>query len=148
MSDSEEKDSSKKENLSSEDIQEVGQTIEKLSKKEPKLVSEFMALAKMGSMPNPLHDKLSEEHIGKIVDLAVKHDERQYDLHKTGQSNEYKDKQSDKKYYFAYFSVAVIVFLIVLIFLKDSPEILVPTLTGLGGLVSGFLAGLGFRKKD
>jgi hypothetical protein len=32
--------------------------------------------------------------------------------------------------------------------LKDTPEILVPTLTGLGGLVSGFLAGLGFRKKE
>jgi hypothetical protein len=133
MSDSEEKASPNKEDLSSEDIQEVGQTIEKLSKKEPKLVAEFMALAKMGSMPNPLHDKLSDEHIGKIVDLAVKHDERQYDLHKTNQSNEHKDKQSDKKYYFAYFSVAVIVFLIVLIYLKDTPEILIPTLTGLGG---------------
>jgi len=146
MSDSEDKKSSK-EDLSTEEIQEVGQTIEKLSKKEPKLVSEFMALAKMGSMPNPLHDKLSEEHIGKIVDLAVNHDERQYDLHKNNQSNEYKDKQSDKKYYFAYFIVAVLVFLIILIYLKDTPEILVPTLTGLGGLVSGFLAGLGFRKK-
>ncbi len=110
MSDSEDKKSSKDEDLNSEDIQEVGQTIEKLSKKEPKIVSEFMALAKMGAMPNPLHDKLSEEHIGKIVDLAVNHDERQYDLHKTSQSNEYKDKQSDKKYYFAYFTVAVIVF--------------------------------------
>lgn len=84
MSDSKDIKSSK-EDLSSEDIQEVGQTIEKLSKKEPKLVSEFMALAKMGSMPNPLHDKLSYEHIGKIVDLAVNYDERQYDIHKTNQ---------------------------------------------------------------
>lgn len=107
-----------------------------------------MALAKMGSMPNPLHDKLSDEHIGKIVDLAVNHDERQYDLHKTNQSNDYKDKQSDKRYFFAYFCVAVIVFLIVIHVMKDTPEILVPTLTGLGGLVSGFLAGLGFRKKN
>jgi|SRR5690625_799667 len=148
MSDSEEKDSSRNVELSSKEIHEVGQTIDKLSKKEPKLVSEFMALARMGSMPNPLHDKLSDEHIGKIVDLAVKHDERQYDLHKTSQSNDYKDKQSDKKYYLAYFIIAVVVFLIILIFLKDSPEVLVPTLTGLGGLVSGFLAGLGFRKKD
>lgn len=134
--------------LSSDEAQEVGETIDKLSQKEPKLVSEFMALAKMGSMPNPLHEKLSEKHIGQIVDLAVDHDERQYDLHKKGLDYDYKDKQSDKRYYFAYFSVAVIVFLIILVYLKDSPDILVPTLTGLGGLVSGFLAGLGFRKKD
>ena len=30
-----------------------------------------MALSKMGSMTNPLHDKLTDEHIEKIVDLWV-----------------------------------------------------------------------------
>lgn len=148
MSGSGKRDTKEKKEVLSSEIQDVGETIEKLSKKEPKVISEFMALAKMGSLANPLHEKLSDEHIGKIVDLAVKHDERQYELHKTSQSNDFNDKQSDKKFYFAYFIVAVIVFLIVLIFLKDSPQILIPTLTGLGGLVSGFLAGLGFRKKD
>ena len=144
----EEKKSDESEEMSSEEAQEVGETLDKLSKKEPTLVSQFMGLAKMGSMPNPLHDKLNEKHLVKIVGLAVDHDERQYELHKQEQDNEYNDKQSDKKYYFAYFIVAVIVFLIILIYLKDTPEILVPTLTGLGGLVSGFLAGLGFRKKE
>lgn len=119
--------------LSSEEIQEVGETIEKLSEKEPKLVSEFMALSKMGSIPNPLHDKLTDEHIDKIVDLAVKHDERQFELHKEGQSNEFDDKQSDKRYYLTYFIISAVVFLIILFTLKDNPEILVPTLTGLGG---------------
>ncbi|MCC5934920.1 MAG: hypothetical protein LAT75_05075 [Candidatus Cyclonatronum sp.] len=142
------KEHSDKKDLKSDELQEVGNTLEKLSKKEPKLVSEFMALAKMGSISNPLHEKLSDEHLGKIVDLAVQHDERQYNLLKSKQNNDYKDKQSDKKYYFAYFTLGVFVFLIVLVYLKDTPDLLIPTLTGLGGLVSGFLAGLGFRRKD
>ena len=74
----EEKKSDESEEMSSEEAQEVGETLDKLSKKEPSLVSQFMGLAKMGSMPNPLHDKLNEKHLEKIVGLAVDHDERQY----------------------------------------------------------------------
>lgn len=135
------------EKLESE-IAEVGQTLSKISEKEPQIVSEFMAMAGMGIPRNPIHNKLTEKHLDKIVDLAIAHDERQYSLHKTSQDNTHKDSQHERYFNLAYFVIALAVFLIILFELKDTPDILIPTLTGLGGLVSGFLAGLGFSNRN
>ena len=51
-----------------------------------------------------------------------------------------------RRYLFAGFIVLVILFIALLYFFEDKPDILIPALTGLGGLVSGFLGGFGFGK--
>ncbi len=130
----------------SEEIAEVSETLEQLSNDEPEVISQFMTMARMGSMPNPLHDKLSEEHIGKIVDLAVSHDKNQFEIYKDGQENEFQERKTDKKYQAFYFLAVIASFFAIIIIFKDQPNILIPILTGFGGLVGGFLAGIGYGK--
>lgn len=119
----------------------------KMAEKKPEKLLEFMAM-EMSSGGNPLHQKMNSEHISQVLDLAAKHDERQYDLHKTSQDNDFAEGKSNRGYCFAAFVIIVLLTCLVLFLFKDQPPVLVPILTGLGGLVSGFVAGFGFGKKN
>ena len=125
---------------------EVQSAVKKLAEQRPEKIMEIMAM-EMSSVGNPLHHKMTPEHISQVLDLAAKHDERQYDLHKTSQTNEFTDNKSNKAYCFSAFVIVIILTVIVLFLFKDTPTVLVPILTGLGGLISGFLGGWGVGKK-
>lgn len=81
-----------------EDIEEnekgsdVEKVFGKLSRKNPEKVTEIMAMMGVGSMGNPLHNKMNEEHITQVLDLATKHDEREYNVHMSNQDKG--DKQT------------------------------------------------------
>ncbi|MFA6133000.1 MAG: hypothetical protein WC869_03160 [Phycisphaerae bacterium] len=120
--------------------------VRKLADKRPEKLIEVMAM-EMSSVGNPLHHKMNEEHISKVLELAAKHDERQYDLHKKSQENAHSEGNSNRRYCFAAFLVVATITSIVLFLFKDKPDVLVPILTGLGGLVSGFLGGWGLGRK-
>lgn len=127
---------------------EIGEAVRKLADKKPTVISEFMGMMG-GSLANPLHQKMDGEHISKLLDLAANHDEREYDLHKTSQKNAADDRKSNRRYFFAGFALIVGLFVFLLYQFSDQPDILIPSLTGLGGLVSGFLGGWGIgRRKD
>lgn len=87
---------------------------------------------------NPLHHKMNEEHISKVLDTSSKHDERQYDLLKRSQEFEHTEIESTRKYTFWSFLICTIILLFILVWFKDKPEILVPILTGLAGLLGGY----------
>lgn len=102
----------------------------------------------MSSIGNPLHQKMTPEHISQVIDLASKHDERQYDLHKTTQQHDFPEGSSNRKYCFAAFAIIMALTVLVLVLFREKPDVLIPVLTGLGGLISGFLGGWGLGKQQ
>lgn len=100
----------------------------------------------VGPMANPLHQKMTESHITQVLDLASKHDEREFQLVTQNQTNEANQNTSSRRYLFAVFAIVAILIVIVLFLFKDKPDVLIPLLTGLGGLVSGFAGGFGLAK--
>jgi hypothetical protein len=99
-------------------------------------------MAGMTSSENPLHNKINEEHVTKIIDLTSKHDERQYDLCKRNQDNE----RLNQWQLLIVFGLVFVLIAIILFLYRDQPAVLVPILTGVGGLVSGFIGGFGYGK--
>lgn len=128
--------------------EQVEEAIKKLSDKKPEAVHEVMAMMGMGgSMANPLHHKMDSSHISKLIEIAANHDEREYNLRKKEQDNSSSSEKSNRRYFFAAFFIIVLFVVFLLILFEDHPEILIPALTGLGGLLGGFLGGWGFGKK-
>lgn len=125
------------------DSEQLQGAIEKLSEHKPEVASEFMAMMGTGPMTNPLHRKMEGSHITQLLELAANHDEREFELQKQAQENASSDRTADRRYYFGAFVVVAILFVILLFLFQDKPNILIPALTGLGGLVSGFLGGWG-----
>ena len=125
---------------------DIRSTMEKLEKEKPETFTEIMAMMGSGPMPNPLHQKMNEGHITQVLDLAANHDERQYDLHKSSQANRANDNIADRRYTFAAFFILFLLIVVVLALFKDDPETLIPVMTGLGGLIGGFLGGWGFGR--
>ena len=125
---------------------DIQKTLEKLSKEKPDTVTEIMAMMGSGPMPNPLHQKMNEGHITQVLELAANHDKRQYNLHTNSQSNRAKENTAERRYTFATFVILIILIIVVLILFKNNPETLVPIMTGIGGLIGGFLGGWGFAR--
>jgi hypothetical protein len=83
-----------------------------------------------------------------VLDLAVQHDERQYNLHKSSQDNEHSEGISIRRYWFASFLVVIFLTIFILYLFQNKTEILVPALTGLFGLIGGFIGGWGLGKNQ
>lgn len=64
------------------------------------------------------------------------------------QNNDFLEGKSNRAYCFWAFVLILILTIVVLVLFKDKPEVLIPVLTGLGGLFSGFLGGWGLGKKQ
>lgn len=130
------------------EVEKVEEAIKKLSDKKPEVASEFMAMMGMGSsMSNPLHHKMDSSHISKLLEIAADHDKREYELQKSLQSDSSFDRRANRRYFFATFVIVILLVGFLLYLFQDSPDILIPALTGLGGLVGGFLGGWGFGKR-
>lgn len=135
-------------NLESEGIkrqQKISEVLSKVSERKPEKITEMMALMG-GSIGNPIHNKMNEEHITQVLDLAKQHDEREFILHKEGQNNEHKQTISNRRYIFASFVIIIGLILTIMIVFKDKTEVLTPVLSGIGGLLTGALGGYGFGK--
>ena len=91
---------------------ELQSAVNKLEEKKPEKLMEFMAMG-MGSVGNPLHHKMTPEHISQVLDLASKHDEREYELQKQSQSDDFSEGKSNRAYGFAVFLIVFILTVIV-----------------------------------
>jgi len=120
--------------------------MEKLAKEKPDSVTEMIAMMGVGPVANPLHRKMNESHITQVLDLAAKHDEREFELQKTAQNHERDDAQSFRRYTFATFVIATALIVLLVVTFREKPEVLVPLLSGVGGLLGGFAAGFGVGK--
>ena len=133
---------------SAHESEEIEPAFQKIAEKKPEHLMEVMMAMGMSTSANPLHNKMTPEHISQVIDFVSKHDERQYDLHKRSQEIEFSDGKSDRAYCFTAFFIIVLLTGLVVYLFRDKPEVLVPILTGLGGLVSGFIGGWGFGRKQ
>lgn len=129
------------------EAEELQSALKKLSERKPEVVSEFMAMMGTGPMANPLHQKMDGDHITQLLELAADHDQREFELHRESQRNSAENSKANRRYYFAYFVVVAVLFALLLFLFQDQPEILIPALTGLGGLVSGFIGGWGLGRR-
>jgi hypothetical protein len=108
---------------------------------------EMMAVMGGGmGMMNPLHSKMDGEHISKVLTLASDHDNREFQLAQTKETNATNERRSNRQYVFAAFVLVLVVLVVVMVLFKDHPEILLPVISGLTGLGAGFLAGFGAGK--
>lgn len=140
-------DDNQKERPSLDESRDVEAALEKLKRGDPRRVTEIMAMMQsIGPVPNPLHQKLNERHITQLLELAAKHDEREYQLQDSEGKREDKDNQATRRYGFAAFVIIVLLVCIVLYVFEDRPNVLIPILTGIGGLIGGGLGGFGLAK--
>ena len=73
----------------------------------PEQVREFFAaMTTMGPRPHPLFEKLTPEHITKLIDALGKNDERDWDR-----------TAADRRYHFAYFVGSFLMLFAVMVFL-------------------------------
>lgn len=148
MSDqSDEKEVSVRQEGSNPEQEDLLKSLKKLSGGKPERIAEITETLMMtGSFPNPLQRKLNETHITQVIDLALKHDERQYELRITANQNGFQGSISQRRYLFAGFLCLIGLIVLILFLFKDQPNTLIPVLTGLGGFFTGAAGGFGFGK--
>ncbi len=102
--------------------------------KERKEISRIMmsSSSMMGRMPNPMMEKITPEHIDKILDHAGKSDERAYEDHGTS-----------RKFTLAYVLISIALFIFLTLYLVETNkalylEILKLAITFVGGFGGGF----------
>lgn len=79
--------------------QELASALQKLSEEKPRFLQEMMAMG-ISSVGNPLHHKMTSEHITQVLNLATAHDERQYNLTKQTNDNESNQKNFKQTVFF------------------------------------------------
>lgn len=135
----------------SEDVQvvpdstpeELPGAVRKLMDEKPESISNFLAMG-VGQMGNPLHQKMNEDHISTVLDLAVKHDEREYNL-AIGRLG----IVASNRWFRLAILVIVLVFIAALIIgFKDDKDILIPLVTGILAFAGGFGSGWGVGRRD
>ena len=107
------------------------------------VVSQIMTSVSMqGTVPNPIHQRVNEEHISQAIELAGKHDERAFIL-ETQRENR---RDSNRWFFLVLFVISILAVAVACWGFYDSPQILAPLLTGLFGLGTGFIGGYGYSK--
>ncbi len=127
--------------------EELQNAVQKFAEKKPEKLFEMMAV-EMTSGGNPLHHRMNQEHISQVLELASRHDEREYELQKTSQQNAFEERSSNRLYCFLAFALILGLTVLVMFLFKEKPEVLIPVLTGLGGLFTGFVGGWGLGTKQ
>lgn len=123
----------------------VQSAVRKLAEK-PETLMQIMATG-MTSIGNPLLEKMTGEHVSQVIDLATKHDERQADLLTRGQHNEHTQWILSAIIGCAAFAVVIVLVILILVLFKDRVEVLAPALTGISGVLGGFLGGWGLGSR-
>lgn len=134
--------------VDSDDVSQLQSAVEKFSSSKPEAMTEMMAMMGVGPAPNPIHQKMEGSHITQILNLAADHDEREYKLRQDAQSSDASSRWWRSMFVFAAFVIIMAFVSFVFYAFEDKPEILIPTLTGLGGPVSGFVGGFGIGRKS
>lgn len=122
------------------DIEQVipEDVLEKLPLKDRNTIRRIFASTTMysGSFPNPVLSKVTSEHISEVIKVSDKDSDR-----------EHEDRQRTRRYTFWIFLTSIIALLGIIVFavIMGSKDIIVPIISGLGGLGAGY--GLGKRSK-
>lgn len=110
--------------------------LNKLPPEAAKEISSFLSMSSMvGRMPNPIMEKVTDQHIDKLLDAAAKNDERSF------------ENQSTSRKYTAFYVIAGIsIFVFLTIFFGTSDKAMykdiLEKIIAVGG---GFLGGFGVK---
>jgi hypothetical protein len=108
------------------------------SKEKAKVVEMMMMSSSQQMMTNgqsDISDKITEEHITKYLDGAEKN-----------MTLGFKEETNKKWYNLAMVLLAIIILIFLVIFLKDTPDLLDKLITGIFSLIAGAIGGYGYGK--
>lgn len=86
-------------------------------------------------LENPIVKKITEEHISSFLDAS-----------KQNMELEYKDKKQNKVFVGSIILAVMIFIIVLIILLKDSPELMEKIICIFVGLITGVIGGYGFGK--
>lgn len=135
------------EEFEGEEIEDLTSAISKLAKGKPGTVSEFMTMVASGPMMSPLIAKMKDGHITSMLKIVSEHDEREYNLRMKREETDSTQRRQDRWLVFGAFLIVILLTGFVLVLFKDKPDVLIPSLTGLGGIIAGFLGGFGMGRR-
>jgi hypothetical protein len=123
----------------------VQAAMRKVVDRDPGAFVEFNTM--MGSMAgHPLHHKMDGQHITKVLELASEHEKNEFTLKSKQQDIEAERGKWDHVQHLIFFVIFVGLIIFILWEFKSQPAVLVPILSGVGGTVAGFMAGLGYAR--
>lgn len=96
---------------------------------------------------NPIHQKVNESHITLVLQAAKEAAANEFRLKKDQQNIDWKQSISDRVFELVVLAAFVGMIVFVIRTFQNQTTILVPILTGVGGLFTGFLAGIGYGKR-
>lgn len=99
-------------------------------------MSQVMATLSQISSGTDFSDKITTEHITKYLDGAEKN-----------MTLAFEEKKHSKYFILALAIIVSIVFIILVVILKDKPDVLEKFIYSVGGLFTGFAGGYGLGKK-
>ena len=99
-------------------------------------MSQVMATLSQISSGTDFSDKITTEHITKYLDGAEKN-----------MTLAFEEKKHSKYFILALAIIVSIVFIILIVILKDKPDVLEKLIYSVGGLFTGFAGGYGLGKK-
>lgn len=129
--------------------EQVQRAMRKMAEKAPQTLVEMTAMmGSMGPLGHPLHQKMNEKHITKMLDLAVQHDTNEFELRKKQQDIDSSHESETRRLHVVYFGVFIALVVVILCMFRNQPAVLVPILTGVGGVVTGFVGGFGYGRSS
>ncbi len=118
---------------------EVEAVLETIPPKERKVIEQHMfSMVQMRGVASPetaVMKKITEEHISKYLDGA-----------ELEMKNSYTEKFQKKVFTFLTMLFAMIFFIVIIILLKDKPDIMEKVLYAVGGVIAGAFGGYGLGK--
>lgn len=140
MSDSEELVQHDDEDIDNIDTGEIFEGLEDVPEEKRKVIEKLMVssiqMRGMISPENAISKKITEQHITQYLEGA-----------REDMKNSYAEKKQSKIFLFFTLLISMVFFVIVIVILKDKPDIMEKVIYTLGGLVAGAFGGYGFGKK-
>lgn len=121
---------------------EVEAALENIPAKDRRVIEQhmFSMIQMRSSVSSPetaVMKKITEEHISKYLDGA-----------ELEMKNSYAEKLQKKVFTFLTMLIAMIFFIVIIVLLKDKPDIMEKVLYAVGGVIAGAFGGYGLGKKQ
>lgn len=121
---------------------EVEAALENIPAKDRRVIEQhmFSMIQMRSSVSSPetaVMKKITEEHISKYLDGA-----------ELEMKNSYAEKFQKKVFTFLTMLIAMIFFIVIIVLLKDKPDIMEKELYAVGGVIAGAFGGYGLGKKQ
>lgn len=124
------------ENLIDKELDSILENVPKEGRHEvKKMIGMSMQMGGIISPQMELMKKMTPEHVSEFLDTQ-----------KMTMQNQFKENRENKIFLFSVLTIVLIFIVVLIVLLKDKPEIMEKVLYALGGLITGILGGYGLGK--